>query len=75
MCGFFSLNSLSGVIEVKLSDIFKAIRFVNLIRAVEVGIIRLKMGKKGDSVAFSGVIVHLDGVRYEVKGVIVRLDD
>lgn len=59
----------------KLTDLFRAMRFLQLLHAVEVGLIRLKCGKKGDSVAFSGIVVQYEGKRYEIKGVIVRLDD
>ncbi|MEM1553252.1 MAG: hypothetical protein QXH03_11395 [Candidatus Bathyarchaeia archaeon] len=59
----------------KLTDLFRAIRFIQLLHAVEVGLIRLKFGKKGDSVSFSGIVVQYEGKRYEIKGVIVRLDD
>jgi len=57
-----------------LKDLMFALRILNLLHAVEVCLIRLKHGKKGDQVAFSGVRITIDGVRYEVKGVIERLD-
>jgi len=57
-----------------LKDLLFAFKVIDLLRAVHVGIIRLKLGKKGDQVAFSGVRIKIDGVRYEIKGVIERLD-
>jgi len=51
-----------------------AMRIIELLRAVEVALIRLKYGKKGDKALFSGVRITVDGVRYEIKGEIVRLD-
>ncbi len=59
----------------KLTDLFRAMRFLQLLYTIDVGLRRLKSGKKGDSVAFSGVVIHFEGKRYEIKGVIVRLDD
>jgi hypothetical protein len=57
-----------------LKDLLFALRIIELLRAVEVALIRLKFGKKGDKVKFSGVRVTVDGVRYEISGEIVRLD-
>jgi hypothetical protein len=57
-----------------LKDLLFALRIIELLRAVEVALIRLKYGQKGDKVQFSGVRVTFDGVRYEIKGEIVRLD-
>lgn len=63
-----------GVIWMTLKDLLFALRIIELLRAVEVSLIRLKHGKKGDKVQFSGVRVTVDGVRYEIRGEIVRLD-
>jgi hypothetical protein len=57
-----------------LKDLLFALRIIELLRAVEVALIRLKYGKKGDKALFSGVRVIVDGVRYEINGEIVRLD-
>jgi len=57
-----------------LKDLFRLVKFIRLIDAVFAGIVTLKSGKAGDAVAFSGVRLKVDGVTYEVKGVIVRLD-
>jgi hypothetical protein len=57
-----------------LKDLLFALLVRELLRAVEVALIRLKYGKKGDQAAFSGVRITIDGVRYEVRGVIERLD-
>jgi hypothetical protein len=57
-----------------LKDLLFALRVRELLRAVEVALIRLKHGKKGDKALFSGVRVTMDGVRYEINGEIVRLD-
>jgi len=51
-----------------------ALRFLSLLIAVDVAVRMLKYGQKGDSVAFSGIRVKVDGVTYEIKGEIVRLD-
>ena len=51
-----------------------ALKFLTLLTAVDVAIRRLKYGQKGDSVAFSGIRVKVDGVHYEIRGEIVRLD-
>jgi len=58
----------------RLKDLLFALKIIELIRAIEVACIRLKLGKKGDQAAFSGIRFEVDGVRYEVRGVIERLD-
>jgi hypothetical protein len=58
----------------RLKDLLFAMKIIELIRAIEVAYLRLKFGKKGDQAAFSGIRFTIDGVRYEVRGVIERLD-
>lgn len=57
-----------------LKDLITLLRFIELIRAVHVGILRLKLGQKGDKVAFSGVRLKVDGVKVEIRGEIIRLE-
>jgi len=57
-----------------LKDLMFALKIMSLIQAIHVAYLRLKYGKKGDTAVFSGVRFTIDGVRYEVKGVIERLD-
>jgi len=57
-----------------LKDLLFALKVINLIRIIEIAVLGLKSGKKGDLVAFSGVRITIDGVTYEIKGIIERLD-
>jgi hypothetical protein len=58
----------------RLKDLLFALKVTELIRAIEIAYLRLKLGKKGDQAAFSCIRFTIDGVRYEVRGVIERLD-
>ncbi|MFN3420879.1 MAG: hypothetical protein ACK40X_04040 [Armatimonadota bacterium] len=57
-----------------LKELILALRFINLVRAVYVGILRLKYGQVGDKVQFSGVRLRVDGVTVEIRGEIVRIE-
>lgn len=57
-----------------LKEISRALKMLALIRAVYAGIIRLKCGQVGESVAFSGVRLKVDGIVVEIKGVITRIE-
>jgi hypothetical protein len=57
-----------------LKDILRALKFIELVRAIYVGVLRLKFGQVGESVAFSGVRVKIDGITVEIRGVITRIE-
>lgn len=57
-----------------IRDILTALKFIELARAVYVGILRLKLGQPGDRVVFSGVKLKVDGVKVEIRGEIIRLE-
>ncbi|MFN3421604.1 MAG: hypothetical protein ACK40X_07775 [Armatimonadota bacterium] len=57
-----------------LKELILALRFINLVRAVYVGILRLKYGQVGEKVQFSGVRLKVDGVLVEIRGEIVRIE-
>lgn len=57
-----------------IRDILTALKFIELTRAVYVGILRLKLGQKGDRVVFSGIKLKVDGINVEIRGEIIRLE-
>lgn len=57
-----------------IRDILTALKFVELVRVVYVGVLRLKLGKPGERVVFSGVKLKVDGVKVEIRGEIIRLE-
>lgn len=56
------------------TTILRFLKLAKLVDTIYVGLIRLKNSKRGDSVTFSGVVVKFEGIRYEIRGIIIRLD-
>lgn len=57
-----------------LKDLYLAFKFLKLLNAVYIGVLKLKHSGVGDKVYFSGVRLKVDNMLVEIRGEIVRLE-